>query len=129
MSDENPLEDLYVEEAEINKERLSNALLGKIGIDRDSGNPVILSGYSELSQRHKVFAYLLYRRAAFELGHIDEDELGVSSSRLSDETGVPEGTIRSYSSDTSLFESDESKSGYIIPDFAISEAIEEVEDD
>lgn len=129
MTDEDPLEELYVDSSEINKKRLSNALSGIVGIDKDTGNSVILSGFSDLNQSQKVFAYLLSRRVAFELGHLEESQLGLPASEMENETGVPPGTIRRYCSESRLVENDESKGGYVIPDFAISEAIEEISGD
>jgi hypothetical protein len=102
MSDEDPLEELYVDSSEINKERLSEALSGILGIDKDTGRSVILSGFSDLNQSQKVYAYLLSRRVAHELDRIDEDELGVSSSEMEDDIGVPPGTIRRYCSESRL---------------------------
>ena len=127
MSENDPLEDLYVDKADINKERLSGALSDIIGIDRDSGDAVMLPGYSDLSQSQKVFAYLLYRRAAYELGHYEEDEYGVSGPDLSDASGVPEGTLKRVASETALIGSDHAKGGYVIGEFAISEAIDQLD--
>lgn len=129
MSEDDPLEELYVDKADINKERLSEALSGLIGIDRDSGEAVMLPGYSGLSQTQKIYAYLLYRRVAFELGHLEEDGLGVSGSELSDATGVPKGTIQRVCPESPLIESDQSMGGYVIGEFAIAEAIDELEEE
>lgn len=127
MSDENPLEELYVDESDINRERLSEALKDKIGIDQEKGSSVILSGFSDLTQSEKVFAFLLYRRAAFELDHLEEDELGVTSSELSEGTGVPEGTLRRTCSESNWIQNEEDKGGYFIPSFAIAQAVEEID--
>lgn len=129
MADEDPLEELYVDSAEINKKRLSKALSGIIGIDRDTGKSVILEGFSDLNQSQKVFAFLLSRRVAYELGHIEEEELGLSSSDIENETGVPQGTTRRYCSESRLVESDDEKGGYVIPGYAISQAIDEISGD
>lgn len=122
MADEDPLEDLYVDKASIDKARLRDALDGLVGIDRDSGDPVMLDGFSELSQSQKIISYLLYRRVAAELGHIGEDDLGVSTSKINSKTGVPEGTIWSNPF-SDLIENKEASGGYLIPDYAISDAI------
>lgn len=126
MAEEDPLEELYVDSAEINKKRLSKALSGIIGIDRDTGKSVIREGFSDLNQSQKVFAYLLSRRVAYELGHVDESELGLSASEIENETGVPGGTTRRYCSESRLVESDDEKGGYVIPSWAISQAIDEI---
>lgn len=91
--DEDPLEDLYVDKADIDKTRLRDALSGLLGIDQESGEAVMMDGFSKLSQSQKIIAYLLYQRVAMELGHVGEDELGISTSKLNSKTGVPEGTI------------------------------------
>jgi len=126
MTGDEPLEELYVDSAEINKKRLSKALSDIIGIDRDAGKTVILQGFSDLNQSQKVFAYLLSRRVAYALGHVEESELGMSASEIEKETGVPQGTIRRYCSESRLVESDDEKGGYVIPSYAISQAIDEL---
>ena len=126
MTGDEPLEDLYVDSAEINNKRLSKALSDIIGINRDAGKTVILEGFSDLNQSEKVFAYLLSRRVAHALGHVEEYELGMSASEIEKETGVPQGTIRRYCSESRLVESDDEKGGYIIPSYAISQAIDEL---
>ena len=129
MVEEDPLEELYVDSAVINKKRLSKALTGIIGIERDTGKSVILEGFSDLNQSQKIFAYLLSRRVAYELGHIEEDEMGLSGSAIENETGVPQGTTRRYCSESRLVESDDEKGGYFIPGYAISQAIDKISGD
>lgn len=129
MAEEDPLEELYVDSAEINKKRLSKALSGIIGIDRDAGKTVILEKFSDLNQSQKVFAYLLSRRVAYALGHVEDSELGLSAAEIEKETGVPQGTIRRYCSESRLVESDDEKGGYVIPSYAISQAIDEISGD
>lgn len=129
MSEEDPLEELYVDSAEMNKKRLSKALSGIIGIDRDAGKTVILEEFSDLNQSQKVFTYLLSRRVAYALGHDEESELGMSAAEIEKETGVPQGTIRRYCSESRLVESDDEKGGYVIPSYAIAQAIDEINGD
>lgn len=126
MTEEDPLEELYVDSSELNKKRLSEALSGITGIDRESGETVILSGFSDLNQSQKVCAYLLSRRAAVELGAIDESELGLSSPELEDESGVPQGTVKPYCSKSNFIDNSSDKGGYFIRDFAIADAINEI---
>jgi hypothetical protein len=126
MIQDDPLEELYVDQADINKERLTNALSDTIGIDRESGGAVILPEYSDLSQSQKVFAYLLYRRVAQELGHLEENEYGINGPDLSDASGVPQGTLKRVASDSPIIENDSSKGGCVISEFAIPEAINEL---
>lgn len=126
MSEEDPLENLYVDSTEVNKERLADALSGIIGIDREDGKSVMLEGFYDLNQSKKVFVYLLSRRAAYELGDIDESNLGLSASEIEDETGIPQGTIRSYCSESQFVENSEEKGGYVIPGYGISQAIKEI---
>jgi len=129
MTEVDPLEELYVDSAEVNKKRLSKALSGIIGIDRDAGKTVILEKFSDLNQSQKVFAYLLSRRVAYALDHVEESELGLSAAEIEKETGVPQGTIRRYCSESRLVESDDEKGGYVIPSYAISQAIDKISGD
>lgn len=129
MPEDDPLEDLYVDETEINKERIRNALKGIIGLKRESGDAVFLSEYSNSSQQKKVLAYLLYRRVALEKGHIQDDELGITGSNLEEETGVPDGTFKPFFKDLAFVVNESEKGGYFIPDYGISEAIDMLEED
>jgi hypothetical protein len=129
MTEVDPLEELYVDSAEVNKKRLSKALSGIIGIDRDAGKTVILEKFSDLNQSQKVFAYLLSRRVAYALDHVEESELGLSAAEIEKETGIPQGTIRRYCSESRLVESDDEKGGYVIPSYAISQSIDKISGD
>ncbi|MFW5929195.1 MAG: hypothetical protein ACOCT0_02100, partial [Halobacteriota archaeon] len=86
--EEDPLEQLYLDKEEVNRERLSEVLQGKIGIDRETGEPYFLGGFGELNGKQKIVSYLLYRKAAVALSKLSDNEEGVESKRIADETGV-----------------------------------------
>ncbi|MFC7044613.1 hypothetical protein ACFQH6_03555 [Halobacteriaceae archaeon GCM10025711] len=119
-----PLEGLYVDGDEFDRERLFNALQGIIGIDRETGNPVFQSGYTELDGRGKFTAQLLYRVAADALDELEDEDLGAPASKFSDPAGVSDRSINNYGEELKFVHHDEEKGGYYIPAFAIEEAIE-----
>lgn len=125
-SDNDPLEGLYVDKDEIDRKRLSDALNGIIGIDRETSEPVF-KDFHDLSNKQKVIAYLLFRRSLLALGEIEESELGASPGDLVEVTGVPRGTVTSYKSTMQEISSSDEKGGYYIPHHAVNSAIEELE--
>ena len=129
MTEENPLETLYVDKDEINKERLTNALKGKIGMDRETGDPYFMGEYGKLSNKQKIIAYLLYRKALVSLKKITEDDEGVSSKMISEDTGSKYQTVRGWLAKMDYVENDKKRGGYYVPNYAMEEAIEVIEDE
>lgn len=123
---DDPLEDLYVDKDEIDRKRLSEALKGIIGIDRESGDPAF-TGFHDLSNKRKFLAFLLYKRALLALGKIEESTLGESPGEIVEVTGIPRGTVTSYKSTMSIVENDKEIGGYYIPSHAVTTAIEKLE--
>lgn len=126
-SSDDPLEELYVDKDEIDRERLSAALEGIIGIDKETAEPAF-QDFHELNNKNKVISYLLFRRTLLALEEIEESELGVSPGYISDMTGIPKSTITAYKSTMSVLEMDEDIGGYYIPAHAINSAIEIIEE-
>ena len=120
---EDSLDDLYVDRDEINRERLAAALSGIIGIDRETGEMVALTGFRNLSKKNRVIAYLLFRQAAAALGEIEREELGATSREMSDIIGTADSTVRNYFSDLKFIEKDKKNGGYYIPSHFLEEAI------
>lgn len=129
MPEEDPLEDLYVDKDSLDRERLSKILKKFVGIDKESGEPHFREPYHNLSNKDKLTAYLLYRRAAELLGQIDSEEVGVSSRELSEKSGVNYNTTRGVMSKLNHVKKDKSKGGHYIPDVYISSAMKVFEDE
>jgi len=115
MSGDDPLEDLYTNEDEFDRQALKEALEGVIKIDEDDGSPIRRPGFEKLNAKQSFAAYLLYRRAAAELGDIPDDELGATSAEVADEIDVSDSTLRNHT-DEDWLQNDESIGGYHIPD-------------
>ena len=126
MSGDDPLEDLYTNEDEFDRQALKEALDGIIKIDEDDGSPIRRPGFEELNAEQSFAAYLLYRRAAVELGDIPEDELGATSAEVVDEIDVSDSTLRNHT-DEDWLQNDESMGGYYIPGYDVDWAIELIE--
>lgn len=126
--DQDPLKRLLLDKDSINREKLTDALHGYIGIDQDSAEPVFRAGFESLKDKQKVVAYLLYRKATVALGLEISEEEGVTSKKLADEVGVKYNTTRSILSRESYIESSDAKGGYLIPGYAMNEAIEVMPD-
>ncbi|MBC5792739.1 MAG: hypothetical protein H8Z69_01745 [Nanohaloarchaea archaeon] len=127
--DQDPLERLLLDKNSINREKLTEALEDRIGIDQDSADPVYRAGWQNLSNKKKTTYFLLYRKAVVALGMEKEENEGMSSREISDETGVNYDTLRSILSRAEYIEKDEEKGGYIIPGHSLDRAIEVVEDE
>ena len=125
--DQDPLERLLLDKNSINREKLTEALEDRIGIDQDSAEPVYRAGWQNLSNKRKTTYFLLYRKAVVALGMEKEENEGMSSSKISEKTGVNYDTLRSILSRTDYMGKDEEKGGYIIPGHSLERAIEVVE--
>jgi len=88
---QDPLEDLLLNAAEVDRARLSSALVDVLGIDTESGRVVLKPGFGGLNARNKLLAYLLGRKAAVLLGKMDVE--AASPKDVQQETGMPTGTV------------------------------------
>jgi len=125
MAEKNdPLEKLLFDKDKINRERLSELLEPFVGIDKESGEPIFRSNFSNLGERQKIVVYLLYRKAAVALGLLNKNEEGVKAKKLSESTGVNYNTARSLLSQESCIEKDKNKGGYLVPGYSFDMASE-----
>lgn len=127
--EEDPLERLYGDSDSIDRERLASALEGTIEIDRESADPIFLEGYDDLSGKEKFVAQLLHRRAAVALGEIENDEIGLSTSEITENIEYSKSAVHNYAADVNYVENDDEKGGYYLRDFGINKAIELVSND
>lgn len=127
MNSEEPLEELYIDQDELNKERLAKSLKKYIRIDQESGNPQYRKPYHALSTREQIIAYLLYRKAAELLGQIESGKVGVGGKEIAEQTGVNYNTLRGQLSKMDLIRKDKEKGGYLIPTVNLVPAMEEIE--
>jgi len=88
---QDPLSDLLLDAVEVDRERLARVLRNILGIDTKSGQVVLKSGFSQLSARNKVLAYLMGKKAAVLLGKTEIEE--VSPIDIVQNTGIPSGTV------------------------------------
>ena len=87
---QDPLTALFVDREELDKQQIVQALSEIAGLSK-SGDVVQLAGFSQLTARQKIVAYLLAYKASKILGLRDDE--GVSSADLARATGLAEGTV------------------------------------
>lgn len=129
MTEDNPLEQLYVDAEEVDREKLAEALRGIIGIDEDTGEPYFMGEFGKLNNKEKIVAYLLYRKAAVSLNKIDKSAEGQSSREIADETGVNYKTVTGWVSKLDFVEKDDNRGGHYIPGYETDTAIEVIGDE
>lgn len=124
---EDPLAGLLLDAAEVDRARLSGVLADVLGIDAKSGRLVLKPGFSRLTARAKVLAYLLGRKAAVLLGKAETE--AAAPKDISREAGMPSGTVnpklRGLLEDR-LVSSTESSEYYVAPAQVLA-AISELE--
>ena len=87
---EDPLRELLVDAAEVDRRQIATTLKGRVGIDSKTGRLQLLPGYNQLDARRKVLAVLLARKAAFLLEITDDDAL--TNKEVTEITGLAAGT-------------------------------------
>ena len=124
---QDPLTDLLLDAAEVDRARLSRALSDILGIDAESGRVVLKAGFRPLDARSKLLAYLLGRKVGVLLGKADIE--GAAPKDISRDTGMPSGTVhpklRELSEDR-LVSRTEASEYYVAPP-QILPAIDELE--
>ena len=123
MSEEDPLEGLYIDKKEIDRSRLTEVLLKFVGIDKETGDPHLRKPFYSLSAKEKVICFLLYRKAKMLLGRVSEENEGLSSKEISNLTGVKYNTVRGINSRVDLIVKKKVKGGFIIPSVNIIPAM------
>lgn len=86
-----PLQGLLLDADEVDRARLAAALQDILGIDTKTGRVVPKPGYTRLTTRQKVIAYLLGKKVAYLLGKSDSETAAAKEIPL--ETGLPKGTV------------------------------------
>lgn len=89
--DQDPLMNLLLDAAEVDRARLSSVLSNILGIDIKTGKVVLKPGFGTLTARNKVLAYLLGMKAAVLLGKAETE--AVAPKDISRDTGMPTGTV------------------------------------
>lgn len=123
MTDDNPLEDLYMDRNNIDQQQLRDALDGLIGVDKDSGEPIFLEEYYKLDNKTRFVAQLLYRKATVVLGDRSEEEQGAKSSAFAETLESSGSAVQNYAGELDFVENDESQGGYIVKPYHSSVAI------
>jgi len=121
LNQKDPLEELYVNKNEVDRQLLANLLMDYIGIDEDTLNPVFKPQYKKLKEKQKILIYLLYRVALVTLGKIEENQIGQTPKEIAKATGINYNSVRGYLSQlNSLLDKRKDKEGYYIPFYNIS---------
>lgn len=123
MSDENPLENLYMDRHDVDEQALDEVLEGLIGIDAESGEPIYLDGYFELGNKPRFVAQLLYREASVILDELEEAEQGANSEAFADQLDSSASAVQNYASDLEFVVNDESRGGYVIRPHHVQAAV------
>jgi hypothetical protein len=116
---------LRIEQDDLDREALLDALQGLIQIIEESGSIRPAGEFSEFSNEEKFVALLLARRAADDLRHIDA--IGAESNWFTEYIDVNNSRIRQYAGDHDFVENDSDVGGYHIPGFRIHDAIDVIE--
>lgn len=87
-----PLENLVVDSAAIDRAAIAEAIRGYVGIDNDSGSVVTSTNFKALSQPQQVLAFLLGTKASVLLGRLPQE--GLTPAQVATETGIAAGTVR-----------------------------------
>jgi len=129
MSDteDNPLERVVVDKDAVDREHLANTIEGVVGVDGDTGMVVTQPGYHELGNKPKFVARLLARRTALELGIIEKNELGDTSSEFAERMEPSKSSIQNYAS-LDFVANDDEHGGYYIKGHSIDFTIDFLED-
>ncbi|SFL21828.1 hypothetical protein SAMN04487950_2862 [Halogranum rubrum] len=128
MSDENPLNDLYMDRHDVDQQALRDVLSGLIGIDSESGDPIYLDAYFELGNKQRFVAQLLFREASVILGEREESEQGAASGAFAEHLDSSGSAVQNYSGDLEFVESDESRGGYVIRPHHVQAAVSYLKD-
>jgi hypothetical protein len=86
-----PLRELVLDAAEVDRAAIAGALKGRVGIDSKSGRVVLSPGFNALDARRKVVAVLLARKAAHLLDLADMEAMG--HREIVEASGLPSGTV------------------------------------
>ena len=112
------------------KAEIVAALKPHIRLYADTKEIATTDKWGELNLQQKILSYMLGRLVLRLRGIIQEDEEGVSAADIERDTGLKSGSIRptlSKLADARLIRADKQTNKYIIPAFAISKAVKEIQ--
>jgi len=119
-----PLEDLFINGDQINKELLRDVLSSLILIDKKTSKPVLQPLFYELNIKHKLIAYLLYRRILLLLSVIEAKQLGITGIEIEHEIGIKQGSLYpEFRSLNRIIGNSKEMGGYYILDHSLNAAI------
>lgn len=113
---EDPLKQLLVDTKTLDKEKLTNLILGNLGIS-ENGEVIILPGFSELTTKSKILSFILAKKAAKIMSLATNDSTTIKE--ISQRTGLPEGTLGRELSELKQLRLVLNEGGYFIPDYAV----------
>jgi len=87
-----PLDDLFVDETAVDRERLASILNGYADIGQETGRLVTTPEYDELAANEKIVVTLAAERAKELKGAVDSASMGPAA--ISKASGVAEGTVK-----------------------------------
>lgn len=106
---EDPLNDVFVDESAIDRERVASILNDYANVGEESGRLVPTPAYEELSANEKILVTLVAERAKELKDATESASLGPS--KISEISGVPEGTVkpgvRDLADDGLIYDNDE----------------------
>src|SRR3990172_1040627 len=122
-----PLADLLIDAADLDRTRIAAALKGLVGINADDGRIVPLPGFRELKNRDRVSAILLAAKAAHLMGLADSEAIAPKDvPRLA---GIPEGSaapvLKELRDGTEVSQTDSQQ--YYLGDHGVLRAVEAIE--
>lgn len=89
---EDPLEDVFIDESAIDRERVASILNGYANVGEESGRLVPTPSYEELTANEKILVTLVAERAKELKDATESASLGPS--KISEISGVAEGTVK-----------------------------------
>jgi hypothetical protein len=117
-----PLDRLFIDDDEINRELLADVLDGLVQITR-KGHMLPRPKYKDLTTKQKIVVYILTCKALAAREMIDSEAVG--STEVSQATDIPRGTVSPY---LNQFEDDglvvNEDGGYYIPNHRLTKAKE-----
>jgi hypothetical protein len=128
MNSNDPLRQLLVDAAQVDRERIAGVLKDRVLIDSTSGSLVLLPEYRRFNAYRKILAVLLARKAAVLLDLADTDAL--TNKQVTELTRLRPGTAAPGVRDLRemhLLDQNSNKA-YFIPNSHISAVIEFIEE-
>lgn len=124
LNEADPLRELLVDAATIDREALAGVLKGRVAIDNRDGRLVLLGGYRALDSRKKVLTLLLAQKAATLLGASASESL--SHGEVTETSGLPSGTVAPSLKNLKelRFAAQDQTKAYFVPNAQLAPAID-----